>query len=187
MVLIIRYTQQYGVDSLKTFSPMARLNFVQILLFVVVSHSWPLYQLDIKNVFLYRDLQEGSIHGSASGYVVDGSEHLVCQLQKALYCLKQSPRAWFDRFSVVVLGYRFQCSTSDHFVFVCHSPTSTIVLIIYVEDIIISGSDSIGIADLKRYLGQQFHTKDGCSSLFSSIEFARTSQGNFSISTEIYS
>lgn len=93
------------------------------------------------------------------GYVVAENAHLVCRLKKALYGLKQSPRAWFDRFSAVVLEYGFQRCTTDHSVFARHSTAGTIVLIVYVDDIIISGSDSAGIADLKSYLGQQFHTK----------------------------
>ena len=94
------------------------------------------------------------------GYVVSDSKHLVCRLRKALYGLKQSPRAWFDQFSVVVLGYGFQCSHYDHSIFVRHSSTSTIVLIVYVDNIIISSSDYASIVDLKRYFGLQFHTKD---------------------------
>ena len=50
------YTQTYGVDYLETFSPVARLNSVRILLSVAISRSWPLYQLDIKNAFLHGDL-----------------------------------------------------------------------------------------------------------------------------------
>jgi len=111
-------------------------------------------------------------------YVVAGNEHLVCRLRKALYGLKQSPCAWFDRFSVVVLGNGFQRSSSDHLVFVHHSSTGTIVLIVYVDDIIISGSDSTGIADLKIYLAKQFHTKDlAVLHYFLGIEVARSSQG----------
>uniref|UniRef100_A0A2N9IFK3 Reverse transcriptase Ty1/copia-type domain-containing protein n=1 Tax=Fagus sylvatica TaxID=28930 RepID=A0A2N9IFK3_FAGSY len=112
------------------------------------------------------------------GYVVTGSEHLVCRLRKALYGLKQSPRAWFDRFSAVVLGYGFQHSTYDHSVLVRHSSTSIVVLIVYVDDIIISRSNSTGIADLKRYLGQHFHTKDlGTLRYFLGIEVAHSSPG----------
>ena len=114
------------------------------------------------------------------GYVVAGSEHLVCQLQKALYGLKQSPHAWFDQFNAVVLGYGFRRSTSDHSVFVCHSSNGTIVLIIYVDDIIISGSDSTGIANLKTYFSKHFHTKDlGALRYFLGIEVACSSQGIF--------
>ena len=97
-----------------------------------------------------------------------------------MYGLKQSPRAWFDRFSTVVLGYGFQRSTSDHSIFVHHSSNGTIVLIVYVDDIIISGSDSTSIADLKTYLGKHFHTKDlGALRYFLGIEVARSSQGIF--------
>ena len=53
-----RYTQTQGIDYQETFSLVARLNSVQILLSVVVSRSWPLYQLDIKNAFLHGDLKE---------------------------------------------------------------------------------------------------------------------------------
>ena len=167
-----------GVDYLETFSPVARLNSVRILPSFAVSHSWPLYQLDIKNAFLHGDLKEEVYMDQPPGYVVAGSEHLVCRLQKALYGLKQSPRAWFDRFSAVVLGYGFQRSTSNHSVFIRHSSNGTIVLIVYVDDIIISGSDSTDIADLKAYLSKHFHTKDlGALRYFLGIEVARSSQG----------
>ena len=72
---------------------MARLNFIQTLLSVAVSRSWPLYQLDIKNAFLHVDLREEVYMDQPPGYVVTSSEHLVCRLRKALYGLKQSPRA----------------------------------------------------------------------------------------------
>ena len=71
------------------------MNLVQILLSVVVSGSWPLYQLDIKNAFLHGDKEEVYM-AQTPGYVISGSEHLVCRLRKALYGLKQSPHACFD-------------------------------------------------------------------------------------------
>ena len=114
------------------------------------------------------------------GYVVAGSEHIVCQLQKALYGLKQSLHAWFDRFSAVVLGYGFQRSTSNHSVFVRHSSNGTIVLIVYMDNIIIFRSDSTGIVDFKTYLSKHFHTKDlGALHYFLGIEVARCSKGIF--------
>jgi hypothetical protein len=92
----------------------------------------------------------------------------------------EATRAWFDRFSVVVLGYGFQRSTSDHSVFVRHSSNPTIVLIVYVDDIVISGSDSINTTDLKTYLSKHFNTKDlGALRYFLGIEVAHSSQGIF--------
>ena len=97
-----------------------------------------------------------------------------------MYGLKQSPHAWFDQRSAIILGYGFQHSTSDHSVFVCHSSNGTIVLIVYVDNIIISGSDSVGIADLKTYLSKHFHTTDlGALRYFLGIEVACSSQGIF--------
>jgi hypothetical protein len=98
---------------------------------------------------------------------------------RPLHGRKQSPCAWIDRFSAIILGYGFQHSSSDHSVFVPHSSTDTIFLIVYEDDIIISRSDSTSIVDLKRYLGQQFHTKDfGALCYFLGIEVVRSSQGN---------
>jgi hypothetical protein len=112
------------------------------------------------------------------GYFVAGTEHLVCQLQKALYGHKQSPCAWFDIFNVLVLRYGFKHSSSDHAIFVRHSSTGTIVLIVYANDIIISKSNSTGIADLKRYLAKQFHTKDlGVLRYFLGIDVSHSSRG----------
>jgi hypothetical protein len=70
------YTQTYGDDYLETFSHLARLNFVRNLLYVSVSRSWPLYQLDINNAFLHGDLYEEVYMNQPLGYVV-ANEHLI--------------------------------------------------------------------------------------------------------------
>lgn len=83
-----------------------------------------------------------------------------------------------------MLAYGFRRSTSDHSVFVRHSSAGIVVLIVYVDDIIISGDDSIGIAALKHHLSQQFQTKDlGSLRYFLGIEVARSSK--VSLSKEI--
>ena len=66
----------------------------------------------------------------------------VCKLQKALYGLKQAPRAWFDRFSDFLLKKGFFCSLADPSLFIMHSPFGTLVLLLYVDDMLFTGSDS---------------------------------------------
>ena len=88
------------------------------------------------------------------GYVVCESENLVCRLKKALYGLKQSLQAWVDKFSSVLIKYDFRRTMSDHSVFSQSSTRGFIVLIVYVDDIIKSESDFVGIADLKAYLSR---------------------------------
>ena len=77
------FTQTYGIDYSETFSPVAKLNTVIVLLYVAVNKDWPLYQLDVKNGFLNGDLMEEVYMRPPPGFKV----------QKSLYGLKQSPRA----------------------------------------------------------------------------------------------
>ena len=75
---------------------------IRLLLSMVAMSSWVLYQLDIKNAFLHGDLADELYMEQAPEFVAQGESGLVCRLGRSLYGLKQSPRAWFDRFSSVV-------------------------------------------------------------------------------------
>ena len=96
------YTQQYGSDYYDTFSLVAKIVYVCLLLSMVVMRSWPLFQLDIKNAFLHGDLAEEVHMEQPPGFIAQGESGLVCKLRRSLYGLKQSPRAWFSQFSSVV-------------------------------------------------------------------------------------
>ena len=87
------YTQVYGSDYGDTFSPIAKIAFVHLLLFMAAMCSWPLFQLDIKNVFLHGDLAEEVYMEQPPGFVAQGESGLVCRLHRSLYDSKQSPRA----------------------------------------------------------------------------------------------
>jgi len=63
------YTQTYSVDYFETFSPVARLNFIQILFSFAANMEWPLFQLDFKNAFLYGDLKEQVYMEQPPGYI----------------------------------------------------------------------------------------------------------------------
>lgn len=65
----------------------------------------------------------------------------LCRLKRSIYGLKQSPRAWFDKLSAVVLSYGFRRAYSDHSVFVRQQTSGVIILVFYVDDIIVTGSD----------------------------------------------
>ena len=80
------------------------------------------------------------------GFVAQGESGLVCRLRRSLYDLKQSPRAWFNRFSSVVQEFGMFRSTTDHSVFYHHNSLGQcIYLVVYVDDIVIIGSDQNGI------------------------------------------
>ncbi|RVW27688.1 Retrovirus-related Pol polyprotein from transposon RE1 [Vitis vinifera] len=112
-------------------------------------------------------------------WLLCGESGLVCRLRRSLYGLKQSPRAWFSRFSSVVQEFGMLRSTADHSVFYHHNSLGQcIYLVVYVDDIVITGSDQDGIQKLKQHLFTHFQTKDlGKLKYFLGIEIAQSSSG----------
>ncbi|XP_070052697.1 uncharacterized mitochondrial protein AtMg00810-like [Nicotiana tomentosiformis] len=114
------------------------------------------------------------------GYVVQRGYGKVCHLKKSLYSLKHSPRAWFGKFSEVVQEFGLKKSKCDHFVFYKQSIVGSILLVVYVDDIVITGSDYAGISSLKSFLHTKFHTKDlGQLKYFLGVEITRSKKGIF--------
>lgn len=111
------YAQVYGVDYSDIFSLVAKLIFVRLFISLAATNNWPLHQLDVKNAFLHGDLQEEIYMEQPPVFVAQGESDKVCRLRKSLYGLKQSPRAWFGRFSEVVQEFGMKKCTSDHFIF----------------------------------------------------------------------
>ncbi|XP_042946560.1 uncharacterized protein LOC122279793 isoform X3 [Carya illinoinensis] len=173
------YTQTYGIDYEETFSPVAKISSVRVLISLAANLDWPLFQLDVKNAFLHGDLHEEVYMEQPPGFVAQGEYRgTVCRLKKALYGLKQSPRAWFGRFSDAVLNFGLHRCQTDHSVFHLHSDAGHILLVVYVDDIVITGSDSAGIIRLKQFLHDQFQTKDlGKLRYFLGIEVSRSKEG----------
>ena len=103
----------------------------------------------------------------------------MCRLRRSLYDSKQSPRAWFDRFSYVVQEFGMLRSTTDHSVFYHHNfSRQCIYLVVYVDDIFITCSDKVGIQKLKQHLFTHFQTKDlGKLKYFLGIEIAQSNSG----------
>ena len=94
------------------------------------------------------------------GFVAQGEYGLVCKLHRSLYGLKQSPRAWFGKLSHVVRMFGLKRSEADHSVFYCHtSPEKCVYLIVYVDDIVITGNDTTKITQLKSAYSVIFRPK----------------------------
>ncbi|RVW93300.1 Retrovirus-related Pol polyprotein from transposon RE1 [Vitis vinifera] len=174
------YAQTYGVDYSDTFSPVAKLNSVRLFISIAASQQWMIHQLDIKNAFLHGDLEEEVYLEQPPGFVAQGEYGKVCRLKKALYGLKQSPRAWFGKFSKEIQAFGMNKSEKDHSVFYKKSAAGIILLVVYVDDIVITGNDHAGISDLKTFMHSKFHTKDlGELKYFLGIEVSRSKKGMF--------
>ena len=143
--------------------------------------GWLLLQYDVKNVFLHRDLEEEVYIDLPPGYSPTTREQFVCRLKKVLYGLKQSPRAWFGRFAHVMLTLGYKQSQGDHTLFIHHSTIGGVtVLLVYVDDIVVSGNDEEGMTKLKECLIKEFEIKElGQLKYFLGIEVAHSQEGIF--------
>ena len=154
------FSQAYGLDYHETFLLVGRLSSIRVLFSIALDQSWPLHQLDVSNAFLYGDLDEQVFMEQPPGYVAQGESSEVCLLKKAIYGLKQSPRAWFHKFSQLLFAYGFVSTVSDPTVMRKRTPHGCVILAVYVDDIIITGSDDAKVAATKANLAQHFVTRD---------------------------
>jgi len=114
------------------------------------------------------------------GFMENSNPREVCRLKKSLYGLKQSPRAWFGRFTLAMKKYGFKQSNSDHTLFLKRRNGLVTCLIIYVDDMIITGNDEEEMTRLKVNLFKEFEMKDlGRLKYFLGIEVLRSRQGIF--------
>jgi hypothetical protein len=91
------YAQIEGIDFEETFSPVARMEVIHLLLAYACSKNVKVYQMNIKSDFLNGELEEEVYIEQPEGFQLSENTDYVCKLKKALYGLKQAPRAWYSR------------------------------------------------------------------------------------------
>jgi hypothetical protein len=133
---------------------------VRMMLFMVVSCSWPVNQLDVKNAFLYGTLSETVYYSQPTGFVDPAQIGRVCLLNKSLYGLKQAPRVWYNRFATYITSLGFVEAKCDTSLFVLRRGTYTIYLLLYVDDIVLTASSAILMQHIISALKQKFAMKD---------------------------
>lgn len=102
------YNQQEGVDFLDTFSPVAKIATVKVILTLAVTFNWPPFQMDVNNAFFNGDLFEEVYMALPLGYKASSQgEKMACHLNKSIYGLKQASRQWFVKFSGVLITHGF--------------------------------------------------------------------------------
>ena len=107
------YAQKPRVDNNGTFAPIARLDTIKTLTALAAKNNQQLFQLDVKSAFLNRVLQEEVYVDQPEGFIAKGKEDKVYRLHKALYRLKQAPKAWYGEIDSYFDECGFKKSSSE--------------------------------------------------------------------------
>lgn len=137
------YAQIEEIDSKETFAPMARLESIRILLSIACYLKFKLYQMDVKSTFLNGLLQEEVFVEQLEGFEDPQFPNYVYRLKKALYSLKQAPRAWHERLTKFLLDNHFDRGSVDKILFIKRKKGNILVVQIYVDDIIFCSTCAI--------------------------------------------
>lgn len=143
------YSQEYGVDFIDTFAPVARYDTIRLLIALAAQNGWKIFQLDVKSAFLNGLLEEDIYVEQPEGFPVSGGEDKVYKLHKALYGLKQAPRAWYSRIDDYLRSLGFSSSINEHTLYVKQVGADLLIVSLYIDDLLVTGSNSTLIENFK--------------------------------------
>nr|ABA95374.1 retrotransposon protein, putative, Ty1-copia subclass [Oryza sativa Japonica Group] len=181
------YTQKEGEDFFDTYSPVARLTTIRVLLALAASHGLLVHQMDVKTAFLNGELEEEIYMDQPDGYVLEGQEGMVCKLLKSLYGLKQAPKQWHEKFDTTLTSAGFVVNEADKCVYYRYGGGEGVILCLYVDDILIFGTSLNVIEEVKDYLSKSFEMKDlGEADVILNIKLQRGDEGGITLMQSHY-
>ena len=154
------YTQRESEDYFDTYLPIASLTTIRVILSMAASYGFIVHQMDVKTAFLNGELEEEIYMDQPDGFVVKGEEIKVCKLLKSLYGLKQAPKQWHEKFDRTLTSVGFVVNEAGKCVYYRHGGGEDVILYLYVDDILIFGTNMKVINEVKSFLSNSFDMKD---------------------------
>jgi hypothetical protein len=174
------YSQVKGLDFGETFAPVARLEVFRILLAFAASKGFKLYQMDVKSAFLNGVIPEEVYVRQPPGFESPKYLDRVYKLLKALYELKQAPRAWYARLKTFLLEHGYVMGSVDKTLFTLNHDTKFLLVQIYVDDIIFGGSSHTLVSRFQEMMESEFQmSMMGELTFFLGIHVKQMKQGTF--------
>jgi hypothetical protein len=153
-MIVKGYSQKEGIDFHDIFSPVVKIVSIQIVLALVASLDLELEKLDFKTSFLNGDFNEEIYMEQPEGFIQNHNNKILCKLNKSLYGLRQSPRQWYMKFDSFMMSQNYTRSEYDHCAYFKKLNNGIfIVLVLCVDDIILSNKIIIEINRLKVQMG----------------------------------
>ena len=177
--LVIKgYKQNEGLDYFDAYSPMTRINFIRMVIAIVALWNLEVHQMDVTTAFLNGDLDEEIYMKQPNGFIAPRQEKKIYRLVKSLYGLKQAPKQWHQKFDSVMLANDFKINECDKCVYVKDTKNFYIILCLYVDEVLIIGSDDKMVKSTKTMLSIRFDMKEmGLANVILRVKILRTSDG----------
>nr|GEW98674.1 retrovirus-related Pol polyprotein from transposon TNT 1-94 [Tanacetum cinerariifolium] len=154
------FTQTYMVDYEETFSPVADIRAIRILIAIAAYYDYKIWQMNVKTAFLNGHLFEEVYMEQPEGFVNQKYPNHVCKLKRSIYELKQASRKWTKQFDDEIKKFGFTQNSNEPCVYLKASGSYIAILILYVDDILLMGNNIPMLQDVKSYLGRSFAMKD---------------------------
>ena len=150
------YIQRHGIDFEEVFAPVARIETVRFIIALAASNGWEIHHLDVKTAFLLGEIKEEVYVKQPEGFEVEGEEDKVYKLNKALYGLRQAPRAWNEKLNKVLGQLKFTRCSKEPALYRKQEENRCLLVAVYVDDLLITGADQGLICEFKREMSSNF-------------------------------
>jgi hypothetical protein len=180
------FKQKFGVDYLETFAPVFKYSTLRLVIAITKLLGWPLEQLDVVTAFLYGKMEELVFIRIPEGMVLDGDFNCL-ELLKSIYGLKQASRVWNTTFDEFVRSIGFEVSKFDPCLYIKCAGDECILLLVYVDDVIVTGSSVEAITNVKTQLKDRFEMTDsGTCKFVLGIELIDNADGSVTLCQRRY-
>ncbi|GKD25341.1 zinc finger, CCHC-type containing protein [Tanacetum coccineum] len=155
------FKQKSRIDYFDTYASVARISTIRLLIAITSIHNLIIHQMDVKIAFLNGDLEEEIYMNQPQGFIMTGNENKMCKLIKSLYELKQAPKQWHQKFDEVVLSNGYLLNQADKYVYSKFDESGKgVIICLYVDDMLIFGTDQVQVDLTKEFLSSKFSMKD---------------------------
>nr|GEV32540.1 zinc finger, CCHC-type [Tanacetum cinerariifolium] len=160
-LVIQSFKQKSGINYFDTYASVTRISTIRLLIAMTSIHNLIIHQIDVKTAFLNGKLEDEVYMNQSLGFIMPGNENKVCKLIKSLYGLKQGPKKWHQKFDEMVLSNGYLLNQADKCVFSKFDPSGKgVIICLYVDDILIFGTDQVQMDLTKEFLSSRFSMKD---------------------------
>jgi hypothetical protein len=172
------FLQREGIDFDDAFAPMAWMESVRLLLALVAQDGWRVHHMDVKSAFLNSDLKEEVYVHQSPGFVIPDKEGKVLRLRKALYALRQTPRAWNAKLDSTLRRMGFEQSPYEAAIHRRGNGGNVLLVGVYVDDLVITDTNNTEVAAFKGEIKATFQMSDlGPLSFYLGIEVHQDDSG----------